>query len=598
MPALAETVRISTAKLDALLLQAEEMLSVKLSLGQHLSDLRVVMNDIAHWKKEWSKFSGDTRTYQHSQKEGTQLNEQKLTKRKYDKLIEFLDYNHEHVRTFESKLTELTRSSEHDHRFFSGLIQNLLENMKLLLMLPFTSLLQIIPKIIRDLSRDQGKETELEILGSEIEIDKRILEEMKDPLIHIIRNCIDHGIEKPDERKRLGKPSSGKVTVAISRVNSSKVEILVSDDGAGIDTTKLRDAAAHRGILSKDEAEKLSENQALSLVFMSDFSTSSIITDISGRGLGLSIVKEKVEKLGGMVSLDTRLSEGTSFRVVLPLTLASFRGIQVEVGDQIFVVPTMNVDSVLRLKKEEVKTVENLETIPLNGRAVSLVHLNDLLGLPPKVQPGKNSDYLNVMVLGADEKRVAFVIDSVLDELEVLVKGLGKQLTRVPNIAGATVLGSGQVVPILNVTDLMKSAVSVVTTPVKAAEAAEVGKEARNSILIVEDSITSRTLLRNILESAGYRVKTTVDGADGFATLKTEDFDLVVADIQMPRMDGFELTEKIRADKKLADLPVVLVTGLETREDKERGIDAGANAYIVKSTFDKSNLLEVIERLI
>ena len=334
------------------------------------------------------------------------------------------------------------------------------------------------------------------------------------------------------------------------------------------------------------------------LIFRSAVSTSPLVTDISGRGLGLAIVREEVEKLGGLVRVETERDVGTSFRIALPLMLATFRGILVEASEQVFAVPTVNVDRVLRIAKNEIRTVENRETISVNERAVPLVRLDDALELPKKHTDGEDSRAILALVLGAAEERIAFRVDEILDEQEVLVKSLGKQLARVRNIAGATVLGSGKVVPILNAPDLIKSAVS--SAPAAAgATPAEIAEETeKKSILVAEDSITSRMLLKNILESAGYHVKTAVDGVDALTTLKAEEFDLLVSDIDMPRMNGLVLTERIRTDKRLAELPVVLVTALASREDRERGIDVGANAYIVKSRFDQSDLLQVIRRFI
>jgi len=478
-----------------------------------------------------------------------------------------------------------------------GMVANLLEDIKRALMLPFSSLLEIFPRFVRNLSREQGKEVDWIVQGGEIEMDRRILEEMKGPLIHLIRNCIDHGIEEPEERRRKKKSPRGTVTVAIAQRNGSKVEILVSDDGAGIDLAKVRAAAVKLSLLAPQEAAKLSDEQVLSFIFQSGVSTSPIITDISGRGLGLAIVQEKVEKLGGFVSLETVPHVGTRFRIVLPLTVATFRGILVRVAEHTFVLPTTNLEWVLRVSREEIKTVENRETIQFQGRAVSLVRLDNALDLSPKTPAGNPADKLPLVILRAAEKCMAFLVDEILNEQEILVKSLGKQLSRVRNIAGAAVLGTGKVVPILNIPDLMKSAARVV--PAAKIVAVPAGAPAkRKSLLVVEDSITARMLLKNILESAGYNVTTAIDGVDAFTLLKSEECDLVVSDVDMPRMNGFDLTAKIRADTKLSELPVVLVTALESREDRERGIDVGANAYIVKSSFDQSNLLDVILRLI
>ena len=304
-----------------------------------------------------------------------------------------------------------------------------------------------------------------------------------------------------------------------------------------------------------------------------------------------------MEKLGGRVILESRPGSGTSFRLVLPLTLATFRGILVEVVQQVFVLPTSNVQRVTSVRPEDVKTVEGREMIVLDNRTVSLVRLEDLLDLP-RQEGRENVRFMPAVVVESADKRIAMRVDAVLSEQEVLVKPLGKPLARVRNIAGATVLGSGHAVPILNVSDLVRSAMRVQPATIASRVPASIEAKPRKSILVVEDSITARMLLKNILEGAGHRVKTAVDGVDAFAILRSEEFDLVVTDVEMPRMNGFDLTSAIRRDKRLANLPVVLVTALASREDRERGVDVGANAYIVKGSFDQSNLLEVVRRLV
>jgi len=351
-----------------------------------------------------------------------------------------------------------------------------------------------------------------------------------------------------------------------------------------------------RGAISQEEADRLGEGESLALVFRPDVSTSPIITEISGRGLGMDIVKTKVERLGGRVDIKTRVGAGTTFRLLLPLTLATFRGILVRSADQHFVVPTISVDCVVRVKPEDIKTVENREALKLNGKAVSFVRLSDVLELPGVAAEAAGGQWAPVVVLASGGKRIAFQVDAVVNEQEVLVKPLGMPLVRVRNISAATVLGTGKAVPILNVDDLMKSAAR--SRAGLAAAQATAAPPRRASIIVAEDSITARMLLKNILESAGHRVKTAVDGLDALTALKIEDFDLVVSDVEMPRMDGFELTSKIRADARLAELPVILVTALASREHRERGVDVGADAYIVKSSFDQSDLLDAVRRLL
>jgi two-component system chemotaxis sensor kinase CheA len=478
------------------------------------------------------------------------------------------------------------------------MVDILLQDAKKVLMMPFSSILEVLPKMVRDISRAQEKTVELVVQGTEVEIDKRILEEMKDPLIHLLRNCIDHGVEPPVVREEEHKSPRGVISIAITPGDGNFVDVVVSDDGAGIDAEKVKNAAVQCGILTRQAADKLLEQDAIALIFQSDVSTSPVVSDLSGRGLGMAIVREKVEKLGGQITIETKRHQGTTFRIRLPLTLATFRGILVEVAEQAFVVPTANVERVVRVKRDEIHTVGGRETLSLAGQTVTLLGLDQVLGIPQKTRGERNSRFLPALILGGAEQRFAFIVDAVLNEQEVMFKSLGKQLSKVRNIAGATVLGSGQVVPVLNVADLIVSTGGSVQVVAKAAQEVKDSTPVKKSILIAEDSITSRMLLKEILEGAGYTVSTAIDGEDAFATLQKTRIDLVVSDVEMPRLNGFDLTVKIRAHEQHTHVPVVLVTGLESQEDRERGIDAGANAYVVKGSFDQSNLLETIRRLI
>jgi two-component system chemotaxis sensor kinase CheA len=593
-----ETVRIAVAKLDARLLEAEEMLTAKLTAGQRVDDLRELAGLFEAWRKERVAVEPEARALRQALDRAAPGRAGPQLAPRVAGLLELFEWSLDYFKSLENKVAALTQTAEQDRHVVGKLVDDLLEDSKKLLLLPFATIAAPFPKLVRDLCRDQGKEADLAIRGEEIEIDKRVLEEMKDPFIHLLRNCIDHGIETPEERDRLGKPPRATISLAVSQLNGNKVELVVSDDGAGIDIGKVKESAVKHGLVPAEEARRLGEPEALELIFQADVSTSPIITQLSGRGLGLAIVREKTEKLGGAVSVESRRRAGTTVRITLPVTLATFRGILVEAADRLFVVPTAQVERVARVKPADIQTVEGRETISLDGRAVALARLDATLELTRPSRGGEPPAAVPVVILGAGEQRIAFAVDAVLEEHEVLVKRLGKPLARVRNIAGATVLGSGQVAPILNVADLLKSARKTGSAATRVAAEARPAEAQPRTILVVEDSITSRMLLKGILESAGYRVKTAVDGVEAFTTLRAERFDLVVADVEMPRMNGFDLTAKIRADKKLAELPVVLVTALEAREDRERGIDVGANAYLVKSSFDQSDLLEAVRRLI
>ena len=581
-----QTVRIPVSKLDSLLFQAEEMIQTKVTTQQLVVELREIKSALASYSmssRQWKNRRTAAKSSEHE---------------------ELVSWCETHLDQLHARIISVSQAADQDFRVMRRIVDDHLEAMKQVLMLPAASLTETFPKIVRDLAQQQGKEIDLLISGDDIEIDRRILEELKDPFIHLMRNCTDHGIEKPVRRKELEKPATGKISITFATNENRQVEISISDDGSGIDCNQIRELAIKNGTVSSEAAKKLDSKEILALVFQSGFTTSPIITDLSGRGLGLAIVSEKVEKLGGSIAIESTPQTGTTFRLLLPISLATFRGVMVRVSEHLFVIPTANVLRTLRVKPEDIKTVENRETIRHNGIIFSLVHLGEVLGLPEAVNSsvsalkGHNTDAgsVTMVILTNGGSQIAFLVDEVIEELQVLVKGLGHQLSRVRNITGATILGNGRVVAVLNVSDLMKSANQFASIR-KHRDNGEIARKSMR-VLVAEDSITSRTLLKSILESAGYQVTTAVDGADAFAQLRSGEFDLIVSDVDMPRMSGFELTAKIRADKKMGELPVVLVTALESRDDRERGVDVGANAYIVKSSFDQSNLLEVINKLI
>lgn len=576
-----DTVRVSVRALDERLLEAEELLAAKIAAAQRTVDLEELSSLFEGWRKEWQRVQPEARA---------------LRRANDSSLADFFEWNQEWLRALEARVASLRRAAGQDQLSVAKLVDDLLENAKRMLMLPLGTLSSLLRKVVRDLARELGKDTELVLRGEETCVDKRILEEMKDPLVHLLRNCLDHGIEPAPARASSGKPARATIVVAMSQVNGNQVEISVSDDGAGIDVERVRAQAVARGVVSATAAQSLEDDAVRSLIFEADLSTSAMITQLSGRGLGLAIVREKAEKLGGKVAVESRRGSGTTIRMTLPLTLTTFRGVLVESARRTFVVPTAQVERVMRFRQSEVQTVEGRETLAHNGRALALTHLADVLELPAPPPTLKESAARPALILGSGTERIAFAVDAVLDEREVLVKRLRKPLQKVRNIAGATVLGSGQVAPILDVTQLIKSARRA---PLKraVATAALATDRLPRRVLVAEDSITSRMLLKGILESAGYEVKTAVDGLEAFTMLRSETFDVLVSDVEMPRLNGFDLTARLRADPALAELPVILVTALASREDRERGIDVGANAYLVKSDLDQSDLFEALRRL-
>ncbi len=573
-----ETVRVATSKLYELLRQAEEMVSIKTALHFQIDQLNSIQNNFSTWRRSLLEQNNPNNQF------AEDLASQNLFVRQHEEAVSRLRSNLE-------KLRHSTIRS----------VEELQLSVKKTLMFSFASLLNVAPKIVRDLSKASDKEVDLIIHGGEIEIDRRILEELKDPLIHLIRNCIDHGFESKQERIKAGKSPKGTLRIDVQYDANQKIELRISDDGAGIDLDKLKASALKNHIISQEELDGMKDSEIQMLIFSSGISTSKMITDVSGRGLGMAIVAEKITKIEGSIKLESKRHEGTTFTISLPQTLTSFRGILVRVANQLFILPTNSVVKALHLKPEMVNTIGSRKTIAYFDENIGLARLSDLLNIPSRSRKATAVNGFQALVVQMAQKKMALVIDEVMGEHEGVVKSLGAQLKKVRHIAGATLLGDGRIVPIVQISQLFESSHSMSGLRLSGGseqKERETSDSGPKSILIAEDSITVRNMLRNLVEAAGYSVKTAVDGQEAFGFLQAEDFDLVVSDIEMPHMNGFELTSSIRQHAALMHLPVILVTSLDSADDRQRGLEAGANAYIIKSSFEKSNLIETINKLI
>ena len=579
---------MATSKLDSLMTQAGELLVAGLKVDQRLKDVEEISHCVEDWNREWLKIRAA-----HSQL----LHDDGLEEIR--PLLRFLDLNQERLKTIAVRVGDLRRGFSRDALHLSRVTSDLGEEVMKVRMLPVSTVFDLLPRLVRDLAREKGKEVNLQVEGGETELDRKVLEEIKAPLIHILRNAVDHGIETPEERERAGKPRAGTITLkAFQKGNSIVIE--VSEDGAGINVNKVKKAALKAGIIGADETETISDDEAMRLIFVSGLSTSSIITDITGRGVGMDVVRKNVESLHGHVDVDSTPGQGTKMTLVLPLTLATTQELLVQVGDQIYGIPISSVERIQRISPQDISTVEGKEAIVVDDEPISLVYLSDVLELGRQKEEVRPDQKMPVVILSAGRKRIAFLVDGVVGQQESVVKSLGKQLSRVRNVAGATILGTGQVIMTLNSSDLVKSARGMAgrTSITARISQAKVKEVAQSTILVVDDSLTTRNLEKNILETAGYETKVAADGVEALSVLQSDHCDLVVSDILMPEMDGFELTAAIREQSAFKEIPVILVTALESREDKERGIEVGADAYIVKSSFDQETLLEAVEQLI
>ncbi len=481
------------------------------------------------------------------------------------------------------------------------LMDQLQDDIRSIRLIPISVAFDAFPRAVRDMSREYGKEIKLNISGGEAKLDKSIIETIKDPLMHLMRNAVDHGIEKPAERLRRGKPKIGTINLSAYH-RGSRVVIEISDDGLGIDLEKVKQTALQKGRIEESQFNAMDEESAIQLIFLPGISTSPMITDVSGRGVGMDVVMQNISrKLKGTVDVQTEQGKGTRISLAVPITLAVMRVLLVKAGYGLFAIPTDSIKRNVKLPRDRIKSVEGKQILIENEEIIPLVRLSEILGTNGTPEEYSN-DAVSVFITEYGQRPIGFCIDRFVGEQEVVIKSLGNHLKRIPHIVGATVLGTGEVVAILHISDLVNSArnqlAGATISQQSAADQEKQKSQKMPSILVVDDSLTTRELERSILEASGYDVYIAVDGVDGFNKVSERQFDLIISDVEMPRMDGFQMVEKLKQSEHSKNIPVIMVTALQKEEEKRRGMEVGASAYIVKSSFDQSNLLDTIQTLI
>ena len=463
-----------------------------------------------------------------------------------------------------------------------------------LTMLPLSTVFDAFPRAVRDLARSFDKKIELTIAGRETELDKKIIEQVADPLIHLIRNAIDHGIEAPDERVRHGKPAAGALLISAEQ-RGNRILVVVRDDGRGIDAVELRAAAVRKGIATAADLEGWTNDQVLDLIFEPGFSTRTVATDVSGRGVGMDVVRVVVDRLGGAVRVQSEPQQGTTIVLDLPLSLALLRVVLVDVSDELFAIPTAAVRRILRLAPQDIPQLQHGRVIDVMDEAIPLTALGTLLHLSPTAAA---TPHQTALVVEAGGGRFGIIVNAVHEEQELVFKELRGPLRHQRTFAGAALLGNGEIVPILDVQALFDLAVRSAPVPADVPSMLARAADRPGRVLVVEDSLVAGELEKGILLAAGYDADMAHDGVEALEMLQQQDWDLVISDVDMPRMDGFELTARLRADERLRDIPVIIVTSRDSAEHRRRGFAAGADAYITKREFDQVQILETVRRLI
>lgn len=500
----------------------------------------------------------------------------------------------------EPHIYNLLRDLTDFHTTVTRMTDDLTANIRNTLLSSFDTLLKLLPKMVRDLSKEYSKEIIFKTEGAFVEIDRRILEQLKDPLIHLLRNSIDHGIELPQERIKVGKNKVGTILIRVEKLPEQIVKIIIEDDGAGIDKAKIIECAIKKGIITPEKSKSLRNEEIYELIFQSGVSSTKFVTDISGRGLGMTIVADKIATLGGSIDTETTENIGTKFTISLPQSITTFRGVLVNCCSQELIIPSQYVKGIRRAFNSEVSTIGNRSVIKDSlGNNVGLVRLSSVIGIEEPRRVLNINDFFYLVYLEHKNNTIAYIVDSVSQEYEGILKNMGPQLSYAKNIIGVTIIKNEVVVPVINVKEVLEN--TIFKADISLNNSIDVTSEMENSItkvLIAEDSFTIRSMLRNMVENAGYQVTTAIDGQDALAKLKSDFYDILVTDIEMPNLNGFELTHRVKTNPSLKEMPVILVTALESPTDMKKGMDSGADAYIVKSNFEKSNLIETIKRLL
>jgi len=464
-------------------------------------------------------------------------------------------------------------------------------------MRPFEDGLQSFPRMIRDLARRLNKQVKLEIIGKSTSVDRDILSKLEAPLTHILRNAVDHGIEPPEARIAAGKSPQGKISLEAFH-RGGMLLINITDDGKGINRENLRQKLVDKDLVTADMATQLSDIELMEFLFLPGFSTAKQVTETSGRGVGLDIAKSMAQEVGGTVRVYSQLGKGTGFHFQLPLTLSVVRTLLVEISGKPYAIPLARIDNVVTIDKSEITYVENREYFAINGHNIGLIPAHQILELPA---PKQQNTTVYIVIIIDQGSTYGLVVDKFLGERDLVVKPLDPRLGKLPDISATALLADGSPILIVDVSDLIVS----MDTILKGGKLSRVMMQAKledslqgRRILVVDDSITVREMERKILENRGYWVDTAVNGVEGWNAVRTRHYDLVVSDIDMPRMNGIELVKLIKNDPRLNSLPIIIISYRDREEDRVQGLQAGADYYLTKSSFHDESLINAVIDLI
>lgn len=593
-----KTLRVDTKKLDTLIVQTGELIINGIKNQKHLSELDKFNNKLFEWGSVFKKTMNYIKYYD------------KKTMGRFDGNEAISAFNKQLINIFQDNLNgineliqdvnELYKQIHEDDVKLNHIILEIENVVKSIRVLPLATVFHMLPRMVRDIAANNQKEVELLISGSETTVDKKIIEEIKMPLIHILRNSIDHGIELPEDRIKNNKPRVGKIHLS-AKYEENKIIIEIEDDGLGINLKKVKEKALQKGLLTNEEIDSMNDEQIMNLIFWPGFSTGDKITEISGRGIGLDIVQTKISQLNGKVKMYSMINQGAKVIIELPISMSTVKSFIVTIEDQNFAIPMNAIKIVQWLNEDKIFFKDGYKSVLIDNQTIPVFDLADVLGIKRKINEIKKN--ITIVVVEAENNKVAYIVDKLLGDQEIIHKKLSPPIFKLKNIGGITTLASGDLCLIINISELLKNSLpnvdklSVIENKLLTKKKNAFDPK-KHKILIIDDSKITLTLLDKIVSKAGYQVVSYQDPVSALEKLKLDSLDLIISDIEMPKMNGYELVKHVKNNEALNKIPIIIISTMQTPQIKDLFKDLKINNYINKLKFEKNDLLNKISNVI
>ncbi len=591
-----KTLRVDSKKLDRLVNQIGELIIGRIKYKKNMSELESMLSDTIEWRNFNHKSQSFIKYYDRKYLNSDAKIDYATLSVFIKQVFSIFQENAAKIIKMQNKIINLQKATDEEDTKMNILTTQLEEMIKNIRVLPLATIFHMFPRMIRDISKDTGKEIELLISGSETSADKKVIEEIKAPLMHIIRNSIDHGIETPQERILAGKSPKGKIYL-IARNLQNKIVIEVHDDGRGIDLKQIVARAVEKGMITSKEAEYLSAEQIMNIIFWPGFSTEQVVTEISGRGVGLDIVQTKISQLNGSVKVFSIPNKGTKITIELPVSMSTLKAFIVKASEQYFAVPMTAIKNVSWVNNKDIYTRNDIKSVVIDEQTVNLFYLSELMNLPTS-EDILNEDKKTVLLVEVENCLMGIIVDKIIGDQNILQKKLEAPIIKLKNISGITTLANGETCLILNLQELYKYTYAPIENPLLSVHKRNINTKTNKDykILIVDDSMTTRELLKNILVHWGYSFEIVKNPREAFEVLYKTDFDLILSDLEMPEMDGNMFVNELKAHKKFKDIPIIIISSYDVENVTD--IIPDVDAYIKKGNFNQDYLLDTIEKLL